>query len=282
VVIPSPFWLSYADMSRLAEAVPVFAEARTVDAFVLKPAALERAMTPRTRAVIINSPGNPTGAVYDAAALAAIAEVLRRHPRVTVISDEIYEKLVYDGAAHRSILEVAPDLRDRTVVVNGFSKSFAVTGLRIGYAAGPREVIAAAGRLQSHSTSNPTSIVQAGALAAMRDGDEFIRPVVASLARRRTTMVDRLRAMPGVSVVAPAGAFYCFPSLEGLLGRTIGGRRIDAAMDLTEACLEQASVVLVPGEPFGAKNHFRLSFAMAEGELERGLERLARVVGQAQ
>ncbi|HVY61270.1 MAG TPA: pyridoxal phosphate-dependent aminotransferase, partial [Planctomycetota bacterium] len=252
VVIPSPFWLSYAEMARLAEAVPVYAPTRGEDGFVLAAAALDGAITPRTRALIVNSPGNPTGAVFGADALRALAEVLRRHPHVTVISDEIYEKLVYDGGKHASLAEVAPDLRSRIVVVNGFSKSLAITGLRLGYAAGPREVIAAAGRLQSHSTSNPSSIVQAGAVAALRDPEDFIGPVVESLAKRRQTMVEGLRAIPGVSIVPPAGAFYCFPSLEGLIGRTVAGRSIGGAMDLCEACLDGASVVIVPGEPFGS------------------------------
>jgi aspartate aminotransferase len=277
LVIPSPFWLSYAEMARLAEATPVLADTRGEDGFVLKPEALEKAITPRSRALILNSPGNPTGAVFPADALRAIADVLRRHPHVTVISDEIYEKLVYDGAKHVSLLEVAPDLRERTVLVNGFSKSLAITGLRLGYAAGPREVIAAAARLQSHSTSNAASIVQAGALAAMRDPQDFIGPVRAELARRRAVMVDALRAMPGISIVPPAGAFYAFPSLEGLLGRTIAGRKIAGALDLCEACLEAASVVIVPGEPFGSARHFRLSFAMSLAEIERGLERLRKL-----
>jgi len=281
VVIPAPFWLSYSEIALLAEAVPVLVPTDPAKGFALEPARLAAAITERTRVLVLNSPGNPTGAVYDAEALRAIAEVVRRHPQVTVISDEIYEKLLYDGAKHVSFAEIAPDLRDRTVVVNGFSKSHAVTGLRLGWAAGPREVIAAAGRLQSHSTSNPTSIVQAGALAAMAEGDAFVASILPELSRRRALMVERLSSMAGVTVVPPRGAFYCFPSLDGLIGKTLGGRKINGALDFTEACLEHANVVVVPGEPFGAATHFRTSFAMAPGEIERGLERLAKFTASA-
>lgn len=281
VVIPSPFWLSYSEMALLAEARPVLVETDAAKGFALDPARLDAAMGPRARVLVLNSPGNPTGAVYDADQLRAIAEVVRRKPDVTVISDEIYEKLLYDGAKHVSFAEVAPDLRERTVVVNGFSKSHAVTGLRLGWAAGPREVIAAAARLQSHSTSNPTSIVQAGAVAAMKEGDAFIGPVVAELSRRRAVMVERLSAMPGLSLTPPKGAFYCFPAIDGLIGRTIAGRKINGAMDFTEAALEGASVVVVPGEPFGAATRIRTSFAMAMGDIERGLDRLAKLTASA-
>jgi aspartate aminotransferase len=278
VLIPSPYWLSYTEMARLAEAEPRFLETDPAT-FRIDPAALDRAIGPRTRVFVLNSPSNPTGAVLPRDDLAALGEVLLRHPHVTVISDEIYEKLVYDGARHDSIAAVVPALRDRTIVVNGVSKSYAMTGLRIGWSAGPREVISAIGRLQSHSTSNPTSIAQAAAAAALRSGDASIAPWVAELSSRRRAMVERLAAMRGVTLAAPRGAFYCFADVGEWIGAEIGGRRIGGAMDFVEAALERAKVVLVPGEPFGSARHVRLSFAIARQEIERGLERLANLLG---
>lgn len=278
VLIPAPYWLSYPEMARLAEAEPGFVAS---DPATLKvaPDALERAIGPRTRIFVLNSPANPTGAVYGREELAALGEVLLRHPGVTVISDEIYEKLLYGGARHESIATVVPALRDRTIVVNGVSKSYAMTGLRIGWAAGPREVMAAAGRLQSHSTSNPTSIAQAAAAAALRSGDAALGPWLAELEARRRTIVEGLRALRGVTLVAPEGAFYAFPDVSALFGAEIGGRTIRSSLDLSEAALEKANVVLVPGEPFGSASHLRLSFATSRAEIARGLERLAALVG---
>jgi aspartate aminotransferase len=282
VLIPAPAWLSYPEIARLAEAEPVWVRSDPARGFAVDLADLEAKCDERARVLILNSPGNPTGAVYDAAHLREIAEVVRRHPSLTVISDEIYEKLVYGGARHDSIASLAPDLRERTVVVNGFSKSHAVTGLRLGWAAGPREVIAAAGRLQSHSTSNPTSIIQAGALAALAEGDAFILSVRDELDRRRRVMTEMLRGMRGVSLVEPRGAFYCFPSMDGLVGRKIGGRTIRDAMDFSDAVLDAAQVVVVPGGPFGAETSFRTSFAVSLADIERGLERLGTLLEGAQ
>jgi aspartate aminotransferase len=279
VLIPSPYWLSYPEMARLAEAEPRFV-ACDPETFRVAPDALARALTPRTRLVILNSPANPTGAVYGREELRALGEVLLAHPRVTVVSDEIYEKLVYGGARHESIAVLVPALRDRTIVVNGLSKSYAMTGLRLGYAAGPREVMAAMGRLQSHSTSNPTSIVQAAAAAALRSGDAALAPWLGELEARRARIIEGLRALRGVRLTAPAGAFYAFPDISGLFGAELGGRRIHSSFDLSEAALEAARVVLVPGEPFGSASHVRLAFATSREEIEKGLARLAELLGK--
>jgi aspartate aminotransferase len=279
VLIPSPHWLSYPEIARLAGAEPRFL-ACDPSTFKIDPRALERAITERTRILILNSPSNPTGAVLDRDDLAAVAEVVAHSPAITIISDEIYEKLVFGGARHDSIAAVAPALRERTIVVGGVSKTFAMTGFRIGWAAGPREVVSAMGRLQSHSTSNPTSIAQAAAAAALRAGSGFLDPWIEELDLRRRLMTERLKALRGFSIVPPRGAFYCFPSIEGLLGDTLGGRAVTSALDLTEICLEKAEVVLVPGEPFGSGKHVRLSFAMGRGEMERGLDRLEKLVGR--
>ncbi len=280
VLIPSPYWLSYPEIARLAGAEPRFVEPDP-ETLKVAPDALSRAIGRRTRVFVLNSPANPTGAVYSREEIAALAEVLARHPHVTVISDEIYEKLVFEGARHESIAAIAPRLRDRTIVVNGVSKTFAMTGFRIGWAAGPREVMGAIARLQSHSTSNPTSIAQAAAAAALRADGAWLAPWIEELDARRRSMVERLRELPGFSIVPPRGAFYCFPSVRGLTGREVGGRRIAGAMDLAEVCLERAEVVLVPGEPFGSPDHVRFSFAMDRAAMERGLDRLARLLGTA-
>ncbi len=274
-IIPAPYWLSYPEMARLAEARSVLVETLEDEGWRLSPRALAEAIGPRTRVLVLNSPSNPTGALLDRADLEAIADVVRRHPDVTVISDEIYEKLVYGEARHESIATL-PGLRERTIVVNGASKAFAMTGWRIGYAAGPAPAIDAAMRLQSHSTSNPASIAQAAAARALRAGDEIVAPMREAFDARRRLMCERLRRLPGCTLVEPRGAFYAFLGIGGLIGRRAGpsGLPVEGAASFCDAALEGANVLMVPGEAFGSPRHVRLSYATATAEIERGLDRL--------
>ncbi|RME73312.1 MAG: pyridoxal phosphate-dependent aminotransferase [Planctomycetota bacterium] len=274
VVIPAPYWLSYPAMVKLAGATPVVAPTRPEHGYRLEPDALAAAIGPRTRLLVLNTPNNPTGAVYERERLEAIAQIVRAHPRLFVLTDEIYGKLTYGEAHHVPLWRVAPDLFERSVLVDGVSKSYAMTGFRIGWAVGPAPVIAACTRLQSHATSGPCSISQAAALAALRCRDEPIEPVRALLEQRRARMVAALERIPGFELVPPRGAFYCFPRVGAWLGRTIDGRRIESALTLCEILLEQAGIALVPGDPFGAPDHVRLSFALGTDAMQRGLERL--------
>lgn len=274
VIIPSPFWVSYRDQVLLNDATPVLLETREAEEYAVDRARLEACVTPRSKAIIVNSPGNPTGAVYDRATLDAIAEVALRHDLI-VVSDEIYEKIIYDGARHVSIAALGPDVAARTVVVNGVSKAYAMTGWRIGYAAGPKELITAMANIQSQSTSNPTSISQKAAVAALRGGEAFTRRMVAEFDRRRRLIVERLNKLPGISCRMPAGAFYAFPNVAGVFGRRSDRGPIVTAADLAEYLLKEARVAVVPGEPFGSPAHLRLSYATSIEAIGRGLDRMA-------
>jgi len=289
LLVPSPFWLSYPAMARLASATPV--SVPTGPDFKMSPEALEAAITPKSRVLILNSPANPTGAVYSEAELEGLAEVIRRHPAIVVVSDEIYDKLVFadapavalqDGLRRApSFCRVAPDLAERTVVVNGVSKTYAMTGFRIGWAAGPRPVMGACTRFQSHQTSGPTSIAQAAAEAALRSGREAIPATVEALTARREAMVTGLRRIEGITLTPPQGAFYCFAKIAPLLGKTLAGRELHSALDFAEVVLEKADVALIPGDPFGAPDCVRLSFALSRPAIEAGLDKLRRFIAEA-
>ncbi|WP_372893741.1 pyridoxal phosphate-dependent aminotransferase [Rhodosalinus sp.] len=279
VVIPAPYWVSYPDIVRLAGAEPVIVETEMAAGFKLAPDALEAAITPRTRWVLLNSPGNPTGAGYARAELAALAEVLLRHPGVLVLSDDIYEHIAYDGFTFATPAEVAPGLRDRTLTLNGVSKAYAMTGWRIGYAGGPAELIAAMGKLQSQSTTCPAALSQWAAVAALEGPQEFLSEACATYRRRRDLVVARLNAIPGVMCPVPEGAFYVYPSIEGLMGRTTaGGRRIETDQDFTDALLEEQGVAAVFGAAFGLSPHFRVSYATSDAVLEAACARVAAFV----
>ncbi|MGH7236586.1 MAG: pyridoxal phosphate-dependent aminotransferase, partial [Nitrospiraceae bacterium] len=273
VIIPTPFWVSYRDQVLLNDATPVLLETREAEGYAVDRAKLESCVTPRTKAIIVNSPCNPTGAIYDRAALEAIAEVALRHDLI-LVSDEIYEKILYDGARHLSIAALGPDVAARTVVVNGVSKAYAMTGWRIGYAAGPKELITAMANIQSQSTSNPTSISQKAAVAALRGGDAFTRQMVAEFDRRRRLIVERLNKLPGISCRMPAGAFYAFPNVAGVFGRRSARGTISTAADLADYFLKEAQVAVVPGEPFGSPSHLRLSYATGVEAIRRGVDRM--------
>ena len=279
VIIPAPFWVSYQDQVLLNDATPVLLHTSEADGYAISHTGLEACVTPRTKAMIVNSPGNPTGATYDRATLEGIADVALRHDLV-IISDEIYEKILYDGARHCSIATLGPDVAARTVVVNGVSKAYAMTGWRIGYAAGPKDLITAMANIQSQSTSNPSSISQKAAVAALQGGGAFTQRMVVEFDRRRRLMVERLNKMPGVSCRMPSGAFYTFPNIAGVFTRRHQRGPITSAAELAAYLLTEARVAVVPGEPFGSSSHLRLSYATGIEVIARGLDRMEAALRQ--
>lgn len=279
VIIPAPFWVSYQEQVLLNDATPVLLHTSEADGYAVSHTGLEACVTPRTKAMIVNSPGNPTGATYDRATLEGIADVALRHDLV-IISDEIYEKILYDGARHWSIATLGPDVAARTVVVNGVSKAYAMTGWRIGYAAGPKDLITAMANIQSQSTSNPSSISQKAAVAALQGGGAFTQRMVVEFDRRRRLMVERLNKMPGVSCRMPSGAFYTFPNIAGVFTRRHQRGPITSAAELAAYLLTEARVAVVPGEPFGSSSHLRLSYATGIEVIARGLDRMEAALRQ--
>ena len=274
VIIPSPYWLTYPELVRLCDGVPVFVRTEEELGFKLSPAALEAAVTPKTKWLILNSPSNPTGAVYSREELSALAEVCIRRD-IGVISDEIYEKLVYAGAEHVSIASL-PGMAERTVVVNGLSKSCAMTGWRIGYLAAPKEIAKAVDGLQSHATSNANSIAQAASVAAITNPEEdrFLHRMVEAYDARRKFMFQAVSAIPGLSCHEPKGAFYLFVNVSGILGRTCRGKVLKDAVDVADQMLE-SGVAVVPGNAFGAPDHIRLSYALSMEDIREGMKRIA-------
>ena len=277
VVIPAPYWVSYPDMTLLAGGVPVVAPTAQQDGFRLTAEALERAITPRTRWLILNSPSNPTGAAYTAEHLRALAEVLLRHPHVWVLSDDIYEHLVYDGFRFATIAQVEPRLYDRTLTMNGVSKAYAMTGWRIGYAGGPEPLIKLMAKAISQTTSNPCSISQAASVEALNGRQDFLPQRAAAFAARRDLVVSMLGQAAGLACARPEGAFYVYPSLAGLVGRrTPAGVVIDGDEAFAGALLEAEDVAVVHGAAFGASPHFRVSYATSFEVLEDACTRIQR------
>jgi len=277
VVVPVPFWVSYPEIVRLCGAEPVLAVADASTGFKLKPEVLEAAITPRTKWLILNTPSNPTGAAYTAEELKGLAEVLMRHPHVHILTDDIYEVLVYDGARFSTIAAVEPALRERTLTMNGVSKSHAMTGWRIGYCTGPRELLSAMVKLQSQSTTNPSSISQWAALEALNGPQDFLKDWREVFQGRRDLVVAGLNANTGLDCLTPEGAFYVFPSCQRLLGRTsAGGTKLVTDEDFVMALLEETGVALVHGSAFGLAGHFRLSYAASNRELEEAVTRIQR------
>jgi aspartate aminotransferase len=279
VIIPSPYWVSYPDQVLLNDATPVIVETREADGFKLSARELDKAVTKKTKALVLNSPSNPTGLVYDRKTLEEIAAVAVKR-RLYVISDEIYEKLLYGGTSHCSIASLGPEIKELTIVVNGVSKSHAMTGWRIGYAAGPRDVISAMANIQSQSTSNPSSISQKAALEALKGPQESIGVMNIEFDKRRTYMVERLNKMPGVSCLMPVGAFYAFPNVSRLFGKSADGKTIGNSSDLAAYLLENAKVALVSGDAFGADAHIRLSYATSMENVRKGLDRIEKAVSR--
>ncbi|MCX5654068.1 MAG: pyridoxal phosphate-dependent aminotransferase [Planctomycetota bacterium] len=278
VLIPAPYWVSYPEMARLAEGVPVFVDAGEENDFKLTPEQLDKAITPKTRLVVLNSPGNPTGSVYTPDELAALAGVIVRR-NVCVVSDEIYEHLVYEGVEQRSIASFGPEIKRLTVVCNGFAKAYSMTGWRLGYLAGPADIIKAVNKHHSHSTSGPASFVQKAGAAALNGPQDTVETMRVEFDKRRKYMVGRLSSLPGVTCRVPRGAFYAFPSIAGWVGRELAGKRITGSLDFTAVCLEKAHVALVPGIAFGADRYVRLSYAMSMDKIREGLDRIERLLG---
>lgn len=277
VIIPAPYWVSYPDMVRLAGGEPVIVPAGIESGFRITAQQLEAAITPRTKWFIFNSPSNPTGAGYDAKMLKALTDVLVRHPHVWVMTDDMYEHLVYDEFRFVTPVQIEPSLMDRTLTVNGVSKAYAMTGWRIGYAGGPKHLIAAMRKIQSQSTTNPCSISQWAAVEALNGPQDFLADNIALFQTRRDLVVDALNAIDGITCPVPDGAFYVYPSIAGLIGKTTAkGTLIADDETFAKALLEDEGVAVVFGAAFGLSPNFRISYATSNSALQDAMERLTR------
>jgi aspartate aminotransferase len=275
VIIPAPYWVSYPDMVLLAGATPVIIDAPQSQKFKITAEQLEAALTERTRLFVINSPSNPTGMAYTVDELKALGEVLRRHPEVIIATDDMYEHIVWTAGSFVNILNACPDLYERTMVLNGVSKAYSMTGWRIGYAAGPSWLVEAMGNIQSQSTSNPTSISQVAAEAALNGDQSFIGTMVKAFKDRHDFVVRELNSIPGVQCLETDGTFYVLPNVEAAIERLTG---ISDDLGLAEYLIEQGGVAVVPGSAFGAPGHMRLSIATSMANLEKALERLKKAL----
>lgn len=281
VIIPTPYWTSYSDIVELCGGVPVLVPCEADAGFRLTAAQLRDAITPRTRWVLLNSPSNPSGAAYGEADYRPLLDVLLEHPHVWLMVDDMYEHIVYDGFRFVTPVALEPRLRARALTINGVSKAYAMTGWRIGYAGGPRDLIKAMAVIQSQATSCPSSISQAASVEALNGPQDFLKERQESFRRRRDLVVSALNAIPGLTCRTPEGAFYTFASCAGLIGRTTpAGRSIATDADFTDYLLEKAHVAVVPGEAFGLSPYFRISYATSEAELTEALERIAAACGR--
>lgn len=281
VIIPAPYWVTYPDQVLLNDAIPVIAATDEKNSFMITPEILKQKLTKKTKALILNSPSNPTGLAYDRDALTKIAELAIEHD-FYIISDEIYEKLVYDGFKHISIASLGEEIKQRTVVVNGLSKSHAMTGWRLGFTAGPADITKAMTNIQSQSTSNATSIVQKAAVEALTGPQDFLVTMLAEFDKRRKYMVERLNAMKGITCKTPVGAFYAFPNVSSYFGKKFNGAPINNSLELSTYLLEQAKVALVPGSAFGDDKYIRLSYATSMENVKKGLDRIEEALGKLQ
>lgn len=280
VIIPAPYWVSYPDMAILAEGTPVFVDCPQANDFKLQPEDLEKAITPKTKWLILNSPSNPTGSGYTRADMKKITDVLLRHPQVWVMTDDMYEHLIYDDFEFCTPAEVEPKLYDRTLTCNGVSKAYCMTGWRIGFAGGPAELIKAMTDIQSQSTSNPSSISQAASVVALNGDHGFIAKNNAVFKQRRDLVVSMLNQAKGIDCPTPEGAFYVYPSVAGCIGKTTpDGKAIDSDSDFVTALLETEGVAAVQGEAFGLSPHFRISYATSTEALEEACQRIQRFCG---
>ena len=274
VVIPAPYWVSYPDMVLLADATPVVIETDIEQQFKITPAQLKAALNPNTRLVVINSPSNPSGMAYTKAELGALGEVLRGYPEVLIATDDMYEHILWADEPFSNILNACPDLYERTIVLNGVSKAYSMTGWRIGYAAGPETLIKAMKKIQSQSTSNPASISQAAAQAALEGDQQCVTDMLQAFKARHDRVIEGLNAIEGVHCLPSDGTFYAFPNVQGLIDRLAG---ISNDVELAEYILEQADVALVPGSAFGSPGYMRLSFATSMENLDEALRRISQL-----
>jgi len=277
VIIPAPYWVSYPDMVLLAEGAPVTVTTTAETDFKLTAEQLQAAITNKTRLLIINSPSNPTGMAYSADDLAALGEVLRQYPHIAVATDDMYEKILFDGRTFATFAQVNPDLKERTITLNGVSKAYCMTGWRIGFCAGPPHLIKAMSKIQGQSTSNPNAIAQKAALAALTGPTDELKEMVRTYESRRTWLVDALNRIPGMGCITPDGAFYVFPSVAGWLGKTTpSGTLLEDDVAICEWLLEDAGVALVPGTAFGAPGFIRFSYAVSQDTLEDAVARIRK------
>jgi aspartate aminotransferase len=279
VLIPAPYWVSYADMALLAGGAPKLIPTDESTGFRIKPEQLQASLTARTKVFCLNSPCNPTGATYSQEELLAIGKILEKHACL-IFADDIYEKIVYDGFEVHNIVALCPNLRERTVIINGVSKTYAMTGWRIGYAMGASDVMAAASKIQSQSTSNPTSIAQWAALEAVRGPQEAVAMMVREFHKRRDVIVERLNAIPGIHCLKPEGAFYVFPNIAALIGQAANGKKLSSPCDVADYLLDEAKVAGVPGEDFGSQQHIRFSYATSLADIEKGCRRIGDAVAK--
>jgi len=277
VIVPAPFWVSYTDMIILAGGKPVIIQTSDKADFKITPENLEKALTPQTKAIIINSPSNPTGATYNAQELKAIAEVCVKN-KILIISDDIYEKLIYDNFKFTSIIEVCPETKEFTIVVNGVSKAYSMTGWRIGYAAGPKNVISAMAKIQSQSTSNASSISIKASVEALNGTQKYVESMRQEFEKRRNYTVESLNNIKGIACRKPEGAFYVFPNIKSLLGKTFNGKIINTDIEFADYLLDVAKIAVVPGSAFGAEGYVRLSYATSIENIRNGIDRLKKAL----
>ncbi len=279
IIVPSPYWVSYPSMIQLAGAIAITIPTTEDQGFKITPEQLRQHISEKTRAVVINSPSNPTGSAYSLAELQELAVIIAEK-NILAISDEIYEHIIYDGFAQHSIAAVNPQMKERTIILNGVSKSYAMTGWRIGFTAAPAPLVAAMTKIQSQSTSNPTSISQKAAIEAYNGPQDFIAMVLPAFDERRRYIVKTLNDIPGISCFNPTGAFYAFPQVKNLLAKSFNGQPIDSSLNLCALLLDEAKIAAVPGEAFGAPGYLRLSYATSLENIKNGMERLESFVRQ--
>lgn len=279
VLLPTPCWVSYTEQIKFAQAVPIFINTYQEDAFKLSAAQVEEKISSKTRLLILNSPNNPTGAVYEVEELKKIAQLLVKYD-IYCISDEIYEKLIYDEAEHFTIASLSNEVKAKAIIINGVSKSYAMTGWRIGYAAGPEDIISGMGKIQEHSTSNPNSIAQKASVEALNGRQETIEEMRREFEERRKYMVEKLNKIKGVSCLKPSGAFYAFPNVSKILEKGVkyNGKRIINSFYLADFILKEAEVALIPGSAFEAEGYLRLSYATSMEDVKEGLDRIENIL----
>lgn len=279
VIIPVPYWVSYPEMVKMADGIPVFLDTEEENNFKIDLNNLKKSISPKTRAILINTPSNPTGVVYNEQDLKTIATIAVEHD-LYIVSDEIYEKVIYDGVKHISIASLGPDVKEKTIVINGMSKAYAMTGWRIGFAAGKKEIIKAMSKIQGHSTSNPNSIAQYASIAGLKGSDKSVQKMVEEFNERRKYIIGKIKEIPELSYIYPQGAFYIMVNISKLIGRKYGDTIIEDSMSFADIMLKAVKVGVLPGKAFGADNYVRISYATSLPEIKKGIERITNFVNE--